>query len=83
MPKLEFNGYAMRDELAVLLEWIWKQEAPPNAVVPSFQGIAKDAQSNVRAAIMELERRLLLAGPTAPMEQQTGVGNEQETANMA
>jgi DNA polymerase III gamma/tau subunit len=60
---LNFNGYKMRDELAAHLEHIWQQEAPASEKPPNFTLLAKDARGNVRSALMELEKRLLVVRP--------------------
>jgi replication-associated recombination protein RarA len=55
---LAFNNYGQSAELKRLLEHIWSQEAPPDVKPPNFSKLVKE-HSNVRAALMEVQKRLL------------------------
>jgi DNA polymerase III delta prime subunit len=55
---LAFNNYGQSAELIRLLEHIWSQEAPPDVKLPNFPKLVKE-HSNVRAAVMEVQKRLL------------------------
>jgi len=58
---VEFSSYGMSKEATSLLEAIWKAEAPTEAQAPNFARIVKDANNNIREALMRLETELLLA----------------------
>lgn len=57
---LEFSNYGMRGELAELLARVWKAETGKDGTL-NFERIAKEANNNVRAALMCLEKELLAA----------------------
>lgn len=57
--KLKFSTYGMHNPLVGLLEKVWVAEAPPEATPPNFEQIADDANQRVRAALKDLEVRLL------------------------
>lgn len=58
---LNFSTYAIQSDAAALLESVWTAEAPATAPRPNFARLIKDATGNVRAALMELELKLLAA----------------------
>jgi replication-associated recombination protein RarA len=58
---VEFSSYGMSKDAASLLETVWQAEAPANAGAPNFARIVKDANNNIREALMRLETELLLA----------------------
>jgi DNA polymerase III delta prime subunit len=58
---VEFSSYGIAGEAAALLERIWDENAPSSAARPNFGRIVKDANNNVREALMRLETELMLA----------------------
>jgi DNA polymerase-3 subunit gamma/tau len=56
--QIEFSSYGLANEVARLLESIWKCEAN-GASAPNFARIVKDSANNVRDALMFLETELL------------------------
>lgn len=56
-----FSTHGQSTETAALLERIWASEAPIHAPRPNFARIVKEACSNVRASLMQLQTELLLA----------------------
>jgi hypothetical protein len=58
---VQFSTHGQSAETAALLERVWQAEAPANAPAPNFVRIVKEACSNVRASLMQLQTELLLA----------------------
>jgi DNA polymerase III gamma/tau subunit len=58
---IEFSSYGIAKDAVTLLEEIWRAEAPATATLPNFARIVKDANNNVREALMNLEMELLAA----------------------
>jgi replication-associated recombination protein RarA len=58
---VEFSSYGTSKDAAALLETVWTSEAPADAAAPNFARLVKDANNNIRAALMALETELLLA----------------------
>jgi replication-associated recombination protein RarA len=58
---VDFSSYGIASDAAALLQSIWEREAPADAKAPNFARIVKDANNNVREALMKLETELLLA----------------------
>jgi replication-associated recombination protein RarA len=58
---VEFSSYGTSKDAAALLETVWTSEAPADAPAPNFARLVKDANNNIRAALMSLETELLLA----------------------
>ena len=58
---VEFSSYGIAGEAAALLTSIWSENAPASATVPNFARIVKEANNNVREALMRLECELMLA----------------------
>jgi putative ATPase len=56
--RLEFSSYGIAKDAAALLERIWREEAG-NAGEPNFARIVKEANNNIREALMTLEMELL------------------------
>lgn len=57
---IEFSSYGIASDAAALLNRVWSMEAP-HAPAPNFTRIVKEANNNVRAALMELQKQLLCA----------------------
>jgi hypothetical protein len=49
----------MGQDAATLLERVWDEEIQSPAEKPNFARIVKDAQNNIRGALMALESRLM------------------------
>jgi DNA polymerase III delta prime subunit len=58
---VEFSSYGIATDAAALLRTIWTAEAPAAAAAPNFARIVKDANNNVREALMVLETELMIA----------------------
>ena len=58
---VEFSSYGIAGEAAALLTSIWSENAPASATAPNFARIVKEANNNVREALMRLECELMLA----------------------
>jgi replication-associated recombination protein RarA len=56
---LEFSSYGMAKDTAALLEKVWDAETDNPVERPNFARIVKDANNNVRAALMELETAMM------------------------
>lgn len=52
---VEFSSYGTAKETSAMLESVWNQETNSSAATPNFQRIVKDANNNIRTALMELE----------------------------
>jgi replication-associated recombination protein RarA len=55
--QLEFSTYGNSKAAANLLERVWKAEAP-TAETPNFARVIKEANGNIRAALMEIQLKL-------------------------
>lgn len=60
--QLKFSTYGNSSAAAGLLEHVWKAEAP-TATPPNFARIIKEANGNIRAALMEIELKLAVGRP--------------------
>lgn len=58
---VEFSSYGIATDAAALLKSIWTAEAPATAAAPNFARIVKEANNNVREALMVLETELMIA----------------------
>lgn len=58
---VEFSNYAIASEGAALLESVFTAEAPADCTAPNFARLMKDANNNVRGALMALQMHLMLA----------------------
>jgi replication-associated recombination protein RarA len=58
---LEFSSYGIAKEATALLERIWQTETDGKPETPNFARIIKENNSNIRAALMDLELALLMA----------------------
>jgi replication-associated recombination protein RarA len=58
--EINFTSQAMSSEASALLARVWENEAN-GAQAPNFARIVKEANSNVRAALMELQKALLFS----------------------
>lgn len=56
--RVDFSSYAISKDAAAFLERIWEAEAP-DAQPPNFARIVKDANNNIREAVMSLEMELM------------------------
>ena len=56
---VEFSSYGISDEIAALLEKVWDAETDNPVGRPNFKRIAKDANNNVREALMKLETEVM------------------------
>lgn len=57
---IEFSNYGVSKDAAALLERVWLAEAN-GAPMPNFARIVKEANNNIRAALMELQTLIMLA----------------------
>jgi replication-associated recombination protein RarA len=57
---VDFTSYGMAKDAAALLERVWKSEAPDVDDTPNFNRIVKEANNNIREALMKLEMELML-----------------------
>ena len=53
--EVEFSSYGIAKDTADLLARVWNEQTNSNPGAPNFQRIVKDANNNVRTALMELE----------------------------
>lgn len=59
--QLHFSSYGISKEAATLLEKIWELERPhPEMARPNFARIIKEANNDIRAALMDIEVRLAM-----------------------
>jgi replication-associated recombination protein RarA len=58
---IEFSKQGMAEDATALLKRIWDAESPAGSKAPNFYTIVKEAKNNVRQAIMELQKHLLMA----------------------
>ena len=61
VKQVEFSSYGIAAEAAALLERIWTENVPSSAAKPNFARIVKEANNNVREALMRLETEIMLA----------------------
>jgi replication-associated recombination protein RarA len=61
VKQVEFSSYGIAAEAAALLEKIWNENVPISASKPNFARIVKEANNNVREALMRLETEIMLA----------------------
>lgn len=59
--QVDFSTYGVAKDAAKLLEEVWGNEAPPSATPPNFARLVKEANNNVRAALMSLQKELMFA----------------------
>ena len=59
LRRMDFSNYGIQKDASALLERVWDAEAPQGAARPNFARLVKEANGNVRAALMELETELL------------------------
>lgn len=57
---VEFSSYGIAKDAAALLSLVWDCEAN-GAPAPNFVRIVKEANNNVRASLMELQKALMFA----------------------
>lgn len=53
--EVEFSSYGVAKDATAMLQKVWEEETNGNPIVPNFQRIVKDANNNIRTALMELE----------------------------
>ena len=58
--EVEFSSYGIAKDATALLARVWENEAS-SSPVPNFARIVKESNNNIRAALMELQKELLLA----------------------
>ena len=59
--QVDFSSYGVAKDAAKLLEQVWESEAPASAPAPNFARLVKEANNNVRAALMSLQKELMFA----------------------
>ena len=59
--QVDFSTYGVAKDAAKLLEQVWKDEAPSSATAPNFARLVKEANNNVRAALMSLQKEIMFA----------------------
>jgi DNA polymerase III delta prime subunit len=57
---IEFSSYGLAKDASALLSRVWDEEAN-GATPPNFARIVKESNNNIRAALMELQKELMLA----------------------
>ena len=57
---IDFSSYGIAKDATSLLARVWENEAN-GAPAPNFARIVKEANNNIRASLMELQKELLLA----------------------
>jgi len=62
--QLRFSTYGNSTAATELLERIWQAEAPAATARPNFARIIKEANGSIRAALMELELKLMAGNAT-------------------
>lgn len=58
--EVEFSSYGVAKEAAEMLKTVWEIETNGNESAPNFQRIVKDANNNIRAALMELQQEIMM-----------------------
>lgn len=58
---LEFSSYGLAKDATALLQRVWSAEYVGSGPAPNFQRIVKEANNNVRGALMDLEIELMAA----------------------
>jgi replication-associated recombination protein RarA len=58
---VDFSTYGIAKDAAAMLERVWCAEAPTDAIAPNFARLVKEANNNVRAALMSLQKELMFA----------------------
>jgi replication factor C small subunit len=56
--EVEFSSYGIAKDATAMLEKVWSHETNSNQNAPNFQRIVKDANNNIRTALMELEMEI-------------------------
>jgi replication-associated recombination protein RarA len=59
--EFNFSTQGMQKDAADFLATVWAAEAPVGATAPNFARIIKDSNTNIRAALMELQSELAIA----------------------
>ena len=59
---VEFSSYGIAPQVAALLKDVWNAETENPTERPNFTRIVKDANNNVRAALMALETEIMSQG---------------------
>ena len=59
--QVDFSSYGVAKDAAKLLEQVWESEAPASATAPNFARLVKEANNNVRAALMSLQKEIMFA----------------------
>jgi replication-associated recombination protein RarA len=59
--RIDFSTYGTASDTTALLKQVWENEAPKDATAPNFARLVKEANNNVRAALMSLQKELLFA----------------------
>jgi replication-associated recombination protein RarA len=59
--QVDFSTYGVAKDAAKLLEEVWGNEAPASALAPNFARLVKEANNNVRAALMSLQKEIMFA----------------------
>jgi DNA polymerase III gamma/tau subunit len=57
---IDFSSYGLAKDAAALLSRVWDAEAG-GAEAPNFARIVKESNNNIRAALMELQKELMLS----------------------
>lgn len=58
---ISFSTQGVSKDATALLEAIWNSEAEAGSIAPNFARIVKEANNNIRTALVELQRELYLA----------------------
>lgn len=58
---VDFSSYGIAKDATAMLERVWSEEAPATAPAPNFARLVKEANNNVRAALMSLQKEIMFA----------------------
>lgn len=56
---VKFSSHAVSEEIATMLELVWSEETNGNHSAPNFKRIVKEANNNVRTALMDLQNVIM------------------------
>jgi DNA polymerase III gamma/tau subunit len=60
VSRIDFSSYGLAKDATELLARVWEHEAN-GATAPNFARIVKESNNNIRAALMELQKELLMS----------------------
>jgi replication-associated recombination protein RarA len=57
--EVKFSSHAVSQQISAMLAEVWEVETNGNPSVPNFQRIVKEANNNIRAALMDLQLAIM------------------------